>query len=145
VVIPVGNGALINGVARWVKAASPGTRVIGVCAAGADAMEKSWSGDEIVVRKRVDTSAEGIAVRVPVPEAVTDMRPLVDGMVLVSDEEMYRAMRLILETTGLVVEPSGATGVAALMTDRAGPYRGTVATVLTGNNMTLDQMRQWLL
>ncbi len=144
IVVPVGNGALVNGIARWVKAASPRTKVIGVSAVGADAMEKSWSGTEIVAREVVDTSAEGIAVRVPVPEAVDDMRPVVDEMTLVSDEEMYAAMRLLLETTGLVVEPSGATGVAALMAGRAGPCEGTVATVLTGNNMTTDQMWQWL-
>jgi threonine dehydratase len=144
ILVPVGNGALINGVGRWVKAKSPRTRVIGVSARGADAMEKSWAGHRIVVRDRVETTAEGIAVRVPVPEAVEDMRPLVDDMMLVSDEEMFAAMRLILETTGLVVEPAGATGVAALMIDRARFEDQSLATILTGNNLTPEQMWRWL-
>lgn len=142
--IPVGNGALINGVGRWAKAAAPDTQLIGVSAAGADAMEKSWAGAGTVERDAVETSAEGIAVRVPVPEAVEDMRPLVDEMLLVTDQDMFRAMGLILETTGLVVEPSGAVGVAVVM-NHPNRFEGmALATVLTGNNLTTDQMSQWL-
>lgn len=142
--IPVGNGALINGVARWSKAVAPETRVIGISAAGADAMERSWAEGVVVQRGVVDTFAEGIAVRVPVPEAVEDMRSLVDEMLLVTDQDMIGAMQLILETTGLLVEPSGAVGVAALLQhpDRFGGK--AVATILTGNNLTANQMRQWL-
>lgn len=142
--IPVGNGALINGMGRWSGAAAPDTQVIGVSATGADAMEKSWSGPGIVERDTVDTFAEGIAVRVPVPEAVEDMGPLVDEMALVTDQDMVRAMKLILETTGLVVEPSGAVGVALLMSQPSRFEGKAVGTVLTGNNLTTDQMSQWL-
>lgn len=144
IVIPVGNGALISGVARWVKAVSPATRVIGVSAAGADAMAESWRDNRIVERPRVDTVAEGIAVRTPVPEAVEDMRPIVDEMVLVADDQMIEAMRMIHRLAGQVVEPSGASGVAAIDADPQ-KYSGLkLATILTGNNLTEGQIDRWL-
>lgn len=143
-VLPVGNGALISGVARWVKAVSPLTTVIGVSAAGADAMAESWRSNGIVERPDVETIAEGIAVRVPVPEAVDDMRPIVDEMVLVSDEQMLEAMRTILRLAGQVVEPSGAAGVAAIAAEPDKFAGMEVATVLTGNNLTGAQMDSWL-
>ncbi len=92
---------------------------------------------------RPDTIADGIAVRVPIPEALADMAGLVDDMVLVGDVEMIEAMRLLHEHVGLVVEPAGAAGLAAL---RAIPELavGSVATVLCGGNLTPDQLRVWL-
>jgi threonine dehydratase len=144
VLVPVGNGALITGVARWVKAVSPATRVIGVSARGADAMAESWRGNGIVESPSVDTIAEGIAVRTPVPEAVEDMRTIVDEMVLVDDALLIEAMRTIHVMAGQVVEPSGAAGVAAI-TAGPGKYEGQdVATILTGNNLTRGQMERWL-
>lgn len=144
VILPVGNGALINGVARWLKAASPKTRVVGVSARGADAMEVSWRSPHLVEQPSVQTIAEGIAVRTPVPEAVEDMRPLVDEMLLVTDDEMIDAMRLIFDTTGHVVEPAAVAGVAALMTQGDAIEGDKVATVLTGSNVTEEQRRRWL-
>jgi threonine dehydratase len=143
VVVPVGNGALINGVARWVKHVSPATEVIGVSAAGADAMAVSWRNEDFIARDTVDTIAEGIAVRIPVPEALEDMESVVDDMVLVDDEAMVEAMRLIARTTGQLVEPSGAAGVAAICADPMRYAGKSVATVLTGNNLTESQMSRW--
>ncbi|HUH13773.1 MAG TPA: pyridoxal-phosphate dependent enzyme [Longimicrobiales bacterium] len=143
--VPVGNGALITGVARWVKAHSPETRVVGVSAAGAPAMERSWRTGAVVETDATDTIADGIAVRVPVAEALADMRGVVDEMVLVDDQAIVRAMRRTFEETGLVVEPAGAAGVAALV---AAPerWRGRlVATPLCGSNITAEQARRWLL
>ena len=144
VVVPVGNGALINGMARWVKHVSPATEVVGVCATGADAMAESWRTEQVVERATVDTIAEGIAVRIPVPEALDDMDPIVDDMVLVDDVAMVEAMRLLARTTGQLVEPSGAAGVAAIRADPSRFEGRSVATVLTGNNLTEDQLARWL-
>jgi threonine dehydratase len=142
--VPVGNGALISGIARWVKAVSPTTRVIGVSAAGADAMAESWRGGGIVERRGVETIAEGIAVRIPVLEAVEDMRPIVDEMVLVDDGQMIEAMRTVHRLAGQLVEPSGAAGVAAIAADPGGYTGMRAATVLTGNNLTEQQIDRWL-
>lgn len=143
-VLPLGNGALLTGVARWVKAHSPGTQVVGVGARGADAMERSWREGRIVERDAVDTIADGIAVRVPVPEAVHDMQGLVDDVVLVDDGTVVEAMRTLFRHAGVLVEPAGAVGVAALLADRARWQGARVATVLCGSNLTAEQIERWL-
>jgi threonine dehydratase len=142
--IPLGDGALINGIGRWARAASPETRVIGIAARGADAMAVSFRKGRAVARRHARTIAEGIAVRAPVPESVADMIPLVDEVLVVDDGEMIAAMRLIRDTTGRVVEPSGAVGIAALVADPSTFSGQTVATVFTGNNLSEEQTARWL-
>jgi threonine dehydratase len=88
--------------------------------------------------------ADGIAVRVPVPAAVDAMRHAVDEVMLVTDDEMLEAMRALHSDAGLVIEPSGAAGVAAIARN-AERFQGMrVATVLTGGNLTEPQIRDWL-
>jgi threonine dehydratase len=143
VVVPLGNGALLGGVATWIKHVSPGTLVVGVCAAGADAMERSWRTRSIISTNEARTIADGIAVRVPIPEALDDLQGVVDDIVLVSDDDILAAMRLMFREHGIGLEPAGAVGVAAL-TKRPEAFRGgTVATVLCGANVTPEQHRRW--
>lgn len=134
VAIPLGNGALLNGMARWIKAASPGTRVVGVSAQGAPAMEQSWRHGPIVCTPTADTLADGIAVRVPIPEAVADMRGQVDEVLLIDDSHLVRAMQLVWQHAGLMLEPAGAVGVAALVAHPSLFAGQQVATVLCGSN-----------
>jgi len=143
VLIAVGNGSLVNGMGTWIKAHAPDTRVIGVCAAGAPAMERSWRSGRVETTATADTIADGIAVRVPVPPAVEDMRAVVDEVLLVDDAAILRAMRLLLHHTGLLVEPSGAVGVAAIQMDRQRFAGKLLATPLCGGNVTREQFRQW--
>jgi threonine dehydratase/peptide deformylase len=144
VTVPLGNGALLSGIARWLKAASPSTDVVGVSSRGADAMERSWRTRRVVERPSVDTIADGIAVRVPIPEAVEDMRRTVDDVVLVADDVILQAMRLLYEQAGLLIEPAGAAGIAAILAD-VERYRGRrVATVLCGGNVTRVDAERWL-
>ena len=141
--LPLGNGALATGIGRWVKAHAPAVRVVAVAAAGADAMAASWHEGRVVERAAVHTIADGIAVRVPVPEAVADMRGTVDEVLLVSEDAIERAMRLTFQHAGLVVEPAGVVGIAALL-EHAGLRGGRAATVLCGSNLTADQIARWL-
>jgi threonine dehydratase len=141
--LPLGNGALATGIGRWVKAHAPDMRVVAVAAAGADAMAASWREGRVVERAAVHTIADGIAVRVPVPEAVADMRGTVDEVVLVSEDAIERAMRLTFQHAGLVVEPAGVVGVAALL-EHPALRQGTAATVLCGSNLTAEQVVRWL-
>ena len=129
--VPVGNGALITGIGTWLKAHSPGTRIVGVCAAGAPAMERSWRAGRAIDGDAAATFADGIAVRVPVPAAVEWMRDTVDDMLLVDDEQIGAALRLVRDTVGLVLEPSAVVGVAAAM---AQPFAGRIGTIVTGSN-----------
>lgn len=143
-VIPLGNGALFNGVAFAVKSLRPGTRIVAVQAAGAPAMLESWRAGRTIVHERIDTIADGIGVRVPIPEALTDMRGLIDEGVLVGEASLVEAMRLLHRHAGVVAEPSGAAGVAALL-ERPELFRGRfTGTIVCGGNLTPEQMTAWL-
>jgi threonine dehydratase len=145
VFVPLGNGSLINGIGTWIRHASPSTRVIGVSATGAPSMEISWREGRPVSTEAIDTIADGIAVRVPIAEALELMRGTVDEVMLVSDEQILAAGRALLLEAGLVVEPAGAAGLAAI-TARAVEWQGRrVATPLCGGNLTEEQVRRWLL
>jgi threonine dehydratase len=144
VFVPLGNGSLINGIGTWFKHFSPATKVIGVCADGAPSMELSWRAGKPVSTDSMATIADGIGVRVPVPEALVAMRTTVDEVMLVSDEEILDAMRMLFLETGLVVEPAGAAGLAAVAKRRSELVGRRVATPLCGGNLTEDQVHRWL-
>ncbi len=144
VIVPIGNGALLGGVGTWIRSVAPATRLVGVVAAGAPSMALSLRRGAPIATDAADTIADGIAVRVPVPEAVDDLVPLVDDLLLVDDATMIEAMRLAHRHLGLVLEPAGACGIAAMMVN-PGRFAGRlVATILTGGNLTHDQMDRWL-
>lgn len=142
--VPLGNGALLNGIARWSKARSPATRIVGVVSCGAPVMAQSWRSGTTVRGERVATIADGIAVRVPVDTALADMRGLVDDVVEVDDAQLVAAMRLVHRHAGAVVEPAGAAGVAALIAQHAMYAGRSVASVLCGGNLTPLQIQEWL-
>lgn len=145
VLVPLGNGALLSGIGRWMKAHSPATRMIGVCAAGAPAMAVSLRQGIVHSTDSVATIADGIAVRVPVPEALADLKLVVDEVLLVEDDALVEAMQSAFRHHGLVVEPAGAAGLAAAITFKE-RFRGAqLATPLCGGNLTPEQVQRWLL
>lgn len=144
VLLALGNGALACGVGRYLKHARPEIRIVAVQASGAPAMIDSWRRGEVVNHPTVATIADGIAIRLPIPECVEDMRGVIDDGLLVRDESLVAAMRLIHEHLGLVTEPSGAAALAALLENRPAFAGRTVAIVLCGGNLTPEQMRRWL-
>jgi threonine dehydratase len=144
VLVPLGNGAMIAGIARWIKHIRPQAQVIGVVATGAPAMEKSWRSGQVIQTASIKTIADGIGVRVPVPEALEDLKGLVDDVVLVEDAVIIQAMQMVHYHLGLVLEPSGAVGIAALMTYKDRFKSKRVATILCGGNVTQEQMKMWL-
>jgi threonine dehydratase len=142
--IPLGNGALFTGVARVMKTRHPGTRMIAVQAAEAPAMIESWRAGRTIERESAGTIADGVAVRVPIEQALRDLEGLIDEAVLVSEPAILDAMRLVHRHAGIVTEPSGALGIAALIENR-GAFRGqSVGTILCGGNVTAEQSRSWL-
>jgi threonine dehydratase len=145
ILVALGNGALLTGVGRWVKSHAPQTQVIGVVATGAPAMAESWRAGRAVSTTQAQTIADGIAVRVPIPEVLVDMQDTVDDVVQVRDESLVQGMRLLHEHLGLVVEPSGAVGVAAILEQPTRFADRRVATVLCGGNLTPEQIQHWLL
>lgn len=135
VLVPLGNGALVNGMGTWLQSAMPHTEVVAVSAAGAPAMHQSFMANACVETPAVDTIADGLAVRTPVPEAVDDMIHAVDASTLVTDPQMAAAQALILDHAGLVTEPSGAAGLAALLAEPQRWADRTVVVVVTGSNV----------
>jgi threonine dehydratase len=144
ILVPLGDGALLAGVARWVKAKSPATKMIGICASGAPAMERSWRARKAQELGQTETIADGIAVQSPYPEAVADLLGLADDILLVEDHALTSAMQRAHRELGIVLEPSGAAGLAALTTYRDRFQGQLIGTILTGGNVTAEQMRQWL-
>lgn len=149
IVVPLGNGALLAGVARHVKATAPAVRVIGVCSRGAPVMAealRAGPGAATPLPPTVTTIADGIAVRVPVAEALVDLHGLVDEVLQVDDDALIEAMALVHEHAGLVSEPAGVAGVAGLLGARLrAELRGkSVATVVCGSNVTSEQFHGWL-
>jgi threonine dehydratase len=134
IIAGVGGGGLVSGIAVAVKALRPDVRVIGVQAAGAAAMVSSLRAGAPVRISRVATVADGIAVGRPGDLTFVHVSKLVDDVVTVTDEDISRALLMLLERCKLVVEPAGAVGVAALM---AGVVQvdGPVVAVLSGGNI----------
>ncbi len=132
VLVPVGNGALIGGMGVWMRSEGHGVRVVGVQAAQAPAMTLSWKARRLIATERADTVADGIAARVPVPEALALMIAGVDEMRLVDEAAIIEATREMEASLTLSVEPSaGAAWAAALQQ----PASGATVLVLTGGNV----------
>ena len=132
VYVPVGNGALIGGVGAWLKEEAPAVRVIGVQAERAPAMERSWRAHRAIETERADTIADGIAARVPVPQALELMLAFVDEMVLVSEEEIIEATQELEVAVPVAIETAAGAGWAAAR--RSGPSGGPIALIVTGGN-----------
>jgi threonine dehydratase len=136
VVIPVGGGGLISGMACAFKSINPKIEVIGVSAKGAPALKNSFDLKTPVDSLSVRTIADGIAVRDTSPITLGYMLDSVDKFISVDDEEIASAILFLLEKQKLVVEGAGAVGVAALLHNKLEHLKGKkVAVVLSGGNM----------
>jgi threonine dehydratase len=134
VVVAVGGGGLVSGIATALAHARPGTRVVGVEAAGAASMRASLDAGRPVTLASVSTMADGIAVRCPSELTLAHVRAYVDDVVTVTEEEISQALLLLLERAKAVVEPAGAVPLAAVLNGRIAG-RGPVAVVLSGGNV----------
>ncbi|KZD12279.1 threonine ammonia-lyase [Oceanibaculum pacificum] len=133
--VQLGNGALLAGVGTALRAVLPQVEIVAVVAANAPAMKLSLEAGRAIETERADTMADGIAVRVPVPEILPILPACHDRLAMVSEAQIFEAMRLIHTHLGLVTEPSGAAGLAAILAD-PGRFRGKrVATILCGSNI----------
>jgi threonine dehydratase len=134
VVVPVGGGGLVSGIAAALHAVRPDVRVIGVEAEGAAAMQASLAAGRPVRLDHIDTIADGIAVKTPSALTLAHVQAYVDRVVTVTDEEIGRALILLLERAKAVVEPAGVVGLAALLAGKV-PGTGPALVVLSGGNV----------
>ena len=144
VVVPIGGGGLISGMAVAIKSVKPGVRVIGVEPVGAPTMRKSLDAGT-PQNISPNTVADGLAAPMVGAMTLDAVRRYVDDVVLVTDEEILAALRDLLGYAKLVVEPAGAAAVAALLTGKIPVERGAhVAAVISGGNIDLDRLKTLL-
>jgi len=144
VLIALGGGAMATGVGYVLKTLSPQVEVICVQPLGAPAMTRSWHERRVVTTDATDTIADGVAGRYPIPAVLDDLLAVADDAVLVDEASIVAGMRLLLERAGLVVEPSAALGVAAILEDRDRFAGRHVATIVCGGNVDLSAYHRWV-
>jgi threonine dehydratase len=140
VLVPVGGGGLVSGIALYCKSRRADVRIVGVEPAGADALTRSLAAGAITALDRVQTVADGLAASAPGALTFEVAGRHVDAMLRVQDEELLRAIRLLFEWEHVLAEPAGAAAVAALLHHyRPAPGERVVA-VVSGANVTQDVM-----
>ena len=138
VVVPIGGGGLIGGIAMYLKSRRPSIRVIGVEPAGANSMRRSLDAGRIVTLERVDTIADGLAASAPGEITLDLAQRFVDDVVLVEEDEMLGAIRTLFEWEHLLAEPAGAAATAALLNHLRPAPTERVVVLVSGANVTRD-------
>lgn len=135
IVVPLGGGGLLAGIAAAVKPVRPDVRIIGVQAAEAAAWPQSLAAGSPMAAARMATMADGIAVALPGEVPFAHVTELVDDVVTVGEDALATALLLMLERAKLLVEPAGAAGVAAVVEGACGQLSGPVCVVASGGNI----------
>ncbi|AIY04237.1 pyridoxal-5'-phosphate-dependent protein beta subunit [Planococcus sp. PAMC 21323] len=144
IVAPVGGGGLISGILCAVKNLKPEVRVIGVEPESANDTYLSLQNGEITAISATSTLADGLRTTQPGNLTFPIIKEHLDELVLVTEDEIKEAFKFLLERTKQLVEPSGATALAAVMSGKAGKKNERVAVVLSGGNVDLDQISKLL-
>lgn len=141
ILVPIGDTALIRGIAAAAKQLAPEVRIIGVQAERAPAYYLSWKAGKVVGTETCDTIADGLATRTPEAANVRDVRNLVDDVVLVSEEQMLQAIGTLLVEEHVIAEPSGAASTAALLksSDGCGDYP---VLIVSGANISREVLKR---
>lgn len=140
VVVPIGGGGLISGIAYTVKQIRPSVKVYGVQAAGAPSMYNSVKDGEIECLSSVSTIADGIAVKKPGESTFRYVSEYVDEVALVTDDEVSSAILALIEKQKMIAEGAGATAVAAVMFDKFNLKGKRVVAVVSGGNIDVTSL-----
>jgi threonine dehydratase len=143
-VVPIGGGGLIAGIAIAARALRPNITIIGVQAAGASSCRTSLDSGELSTLPTIATIADGIAVKRPGELTFSIIQRLVDDVVLVNDEEIIAAVLLLMERNKLLVEGAGAVGVAALLSGTVKLKGKKVLVPLTGGNIDINLVGRFI-
>jgi len=145
VVVPVGGGGLLSGVALAIKSQRPDVRIIGVEPEGANIVKRSLESGKPEAATTINTIADGLAAPFAGELSQAVIQHYVDDVVLVTDDEIVQALRLVLERMKVLVEPAGAASVAALLTGKAGvPKGGKTVAILSGGNVDRAKLKTLL-
>ena len=141
IIVPIGGGSGAAAACIVAKSINPKVKVFGVQAEGAPVVYLSWKNKKMVETASAETFADGLATRVPFQLTLDIINPLIDDIVLVSDEQIKRAILTLLETTHQLAEGAGAASTAAAFKLREKLQGKKVALVLTGGNLTLQTLQ----
>lgn len=143
IVVGIGGGGLISGISAAVKLTKPDVRIFGVEPVGADSMRRSLDTGKAVKLNKVETIADGLGSPMAGETTFEFVKKYVDDVVIVSDDEITRAMNLLLSRCKLLTEPAGAASVAALLHGKILCSDGDrVAAVLSGGNIDIDRLKE---
>lgn len=140
IVVPIGGGGLISGIAYTVKQIRPSVKVYGVQAAGAPSMYNSVRDNEIECLPSVSTIADGIAVKKPGENTYAFVKEYVDEIALVTDDEVSTAILALIEKQKMIAEGAGATAVAAVMFNKFDLKGKRVVAVVSGGNIDVTSL-----
>lgn len=138
VIVPAGGGGLLAGVASAIKLINPRVKVYGVQAAGADAIAQSFREKRLITTDTASTIADGIAVKAPGDITVDIINRYADGVVTVSESEIANAILLLMERCKQIVEPAGATPLAAVLSGKIDVKGKRVVCVMSGGNIDVS-------
>jgi threonine dehydratase len=142
--VPVGGGGLMAGAATAAKGLHPGIRMIGVEPEAGDDTRRSLEAGRRISVPVPRTIADGQAIEIPGELTFSVNRRLVDAVALVTDDEIVTAMRFAFERLKIVLEPSGATPLAALLAGRLDPLPRRIGLILSGGNIDTERFAQLL-
>jgi len=142
VIVPIGGGGLISGIAIAIKEMNPAVKIIGVEAEKAASMFASHLKGEIITLTSAPTIADGIAVKKPGDITFDIIEKYVDDLITVTDTEIAHAAYLMLQRGKLLVEPSGAAALAAAIERKSKCMGKTVVPVISGGNINMSLLQQ---
>ena len=145
VLVALGGGAMASGIGYTMRSLAGQVEVIGIQPLGAPAMALSWRKGTVVETDRIDTIADGVAGRCPIPEVLDHLLVVLDDVMLVREDSIKVGMRMLYEHAGLVVEPSAALGVAAVLEEPERFAGRRVTTILCGSNVGPADFARWVL
>jgi threonine dehydratase len=144
VVVPVGGGGLIGGIATALRGLQVRARIVGVETTGSNAMRAALAAGEPVALERITSIADGLGAPAVTSRTLDLVRRHVDEVVEVSDDQVIEAMRFSLERLKLVLEPAGAAGLAAVFSGHVGRLSGPTVILLSGGNVDPARLKTWL-
>lgn len=145
IVVPVGGGGLISGIALAVHAIRPDVRIVGVEPEGSNVVWRSLRAGKPERLEKVETLADGLGAPFTTARPLRIIQQHVDDLVLVSEDEIVQALRVILQRTKQLVEPAGAAALAALLTNKAAvPHGAKTVAILSGGNIDLARLKSIL-
>jgi threonine dehydratase len=143
IVVPTGGGGLLSGTLIAAKALRDDIQVIGAEPAEADDAYRSWKAGELIPLEKSQTLADGLRTSLG-EKTFPIIRELVDAMILASEQAIIEAMRLVMERMKIVIEPSAAVPLAALLEEQIDVSGGRVGIILSGGNVDLSTLPGWM-